>query len=97
MPLSSSLRQSEADQEIFSETVDSLNNATKPTFDGSADEWENYLASRKLDPDDDSENDFPNTIEDANKKIQIKMRLNHLSKIDIMLPEQKLSPCNVCT
>ena len=25
------------------------------------------LASRKLDPDDDSENDFPNTIEDANK------------------------------
>ncbi len=74
VPLSSSLRQSEADQEIFSETVDSLNNATKPTFDGSADEWENYLASRKLDPDDDSENDFPNTIEDANKKIQEQLK-----------------------
>ena len=32
-----------------------------------------------------------------NNKKPIKARLNHLIKIDMNHPEQKLSPCNICT
>lgn len=72
VPLSSSLHESEKDQEIFSETID-RKDAGKATFNGTAGEWEQYLQSRKIDPEDSTEG-LPDNIVDGNKIIQEKLK-----------------------
>ena len=82
VPISSSINQTDGEDQIASEPVAGLKDAPKPTFDGTTAEWERYLSSRKS-KDDEGKDDLPDNIVDGNKVIQEKLKDIVAMKVEI--------------